>query len=56
MQRPGAAMVCAWSEASVAKLLKLAKASSVSGRQVGAAPPPGWPLKSAIAVTVSTSP
>src|SRR5438445_5644402 len=55
MQTPGAAMVCSASMLSVAKLLKSAAVSSTSVRHVGAPLPPGWPLKSAIAVTVSTS-
>src|SRR5438093_6106578 len=55
MQTPGAAMVWLWSSALTAKLLKSAALSSTSTRQVGAAPPPGRPSKSATAVTVSTS-
>src|SRR5947209_18757557 len=56
MQTPGAAMVCPSSLLPiVVKLLKSAAVSSTSVRHVAAARPPGWPLKSAIAVTVSTS-
>src|SRR3990172_9470010 len=56
MQTPGAAMACPVSEPpEVVQLLKSAAVSSTSARQVAEAPPPGWPLKSAIAVTVSTS-
>src|SRR6266536_3289557 len=40
---------------AIVKLLKSAAVSSTSARQVAAAPPPGCPLKSTIAVTVSTS-
>src|SRR4029079_11790659 len=56
MHTPGAAIV--WPTSllpMVVKLLKSAGVSSTSARQVEAAPPPGWPLKSASAVTVSTS-
>src|SRR3954465_2146361 len=56
MQTPGAAIVWLWSAASVAKLLKSAEVSSTSVRHVFAAPPPGWPVKSATAGVVRPSP
>ena len=50
MQTPGAMM-----STSAPKLLKSANVSSTSTWQVGLAPPPGSPLKSARAETVITS-
>jgi hypothetical protein len=56
MQTPGPAMVWAMSDVLdvVVKLLKSALVSSTSARQVGEPSPPGFPSKSAIAVTVTT--
>src|SRR5688500_16144951 len=56
MQTPGAAIVWPSSlDPAVVKLEKSAAVSSTSLRHVAPAPPPGRPLKSATAVTVSTS-